>query len=225
MIGCASLLLTAVIGGCDDGSAPPTLAIELPETPPTTVIQQMRALRDQRQYTALVEKVVPPARHEIRNALMAADAFLDANDRLCRWIRDNVGLGLSRTIDQSELAGVFGIFSPEVELLDEVIARDRATVSFTVGATLPAQQAEFRLINGAWQYDPGPGYSELLPDAFRKMAAGLDSVRGDLEKGEFATDELLDNPEPLMRRVMARLRAGVEILSEARAAGESGADR
>ena len=180
-------------------------------------------LRAERKYGDLRRLVVPQRVNEVEETLTAIDDFLDANEQLCGWIREHVGIGLSQTIDQSDWADNLGLFSRHVALLDEAVdpvRKDQASVSFTVDGGLPAQSARLRRIDGAWRYDPEGGYSENLPAAFHELARGLDRVRDDLESGRPSAAALRDNPDVLVEKVKDRLRRGVSLLSKARAAAE-----
>ncbi len=169
--------------------------------------------------------IVPGSGVPVIKTLVALDDFLDANRRLCDWLRDHVGVGVAETIDQSYFGNNLGIFSPHVELLDVGVADDTAAVSFTADGRLPAKTARLRRIEDVWCYDPESGYSESLPAAFRDMARGLDLVRGELERGVIPADELRNDPECLAAKVKSALRRGVGLLSQARAAAEPGRRR
>jgi hypothetical protein len=219
----ASGLVLALIAatGCDRGGAAPALpaATQTADAPRQT-LQRLIELRGQRRYADMPPLIVPEAGGPVVNTLVALDEFLDANRRLCDWVRDHVGVGVAETIDQSYLGANLGIFSPHVELLDVGIVGDGATASFTADGRLPAKIARLRRIADTWRYDPESGYSEYLPAAFRDMARGLDAVRGELERGTLSADELRDDPERLMTKLKSALRRGVGLLSQARAATE-----
>jgi len=81
-----------------------------------------------------------------------------------------------------------------------------------------ARAATLRKSGGIWRYDPGPGYSEHLPAAFREMARGLDMVRDELQHGRISAEAVLNDPGVVIEKVRARLRRGVRLLSKAQAA-------
>ncbi|MCH8316032.1 MAG: hypothetical protein IIA64_08675 [Planctomycetes bacterium] len=128
-------------------------------------------------------------------------------------IFDNVGPGLPRTIDQSQLAASLDIFSPYVEVLDEeVVEGTSATVSFIVDHRLPAKHTKLQKLEGRWYYDPGSVDATNLPAAFRRMARGLRQVREEIESGRLSPKALRDDPERLMNEVRVRLMPGVRML-------------
>jgi len=180
-------------------------------------------LRAARHYRELSAHIVPQRGAEVVDFLLALDAFLAANSRLCNWLRTNVGLGLSQTIDQAYVADdlsvyageSLGVFSRRVELLDESLTGDLATVTYTTENRLPAKTVRMRQVSGRWLFDPGGPLTPHLAAAFQDMARGLEQVLAELEQGRPTTRQLLDSPEPLQQKVMARLRRGVGLLSKA----------
>ncbi len=213
----AVLVLTMLVGCArDEPAATATAPAPPPAVGPRETLQAMRAAHAERRYEDVRERIVPEQRHQVIETLLAIDTFLDANRRLCEWIRDHVGIGLAQTIDQSYLGENLGVFSPHVNLLDESVSGGQARVAFTVGQRLPTREARLRKVYGQWCYDPEAGYSERLPAAFVEMADGLDSVLAELRAGRIAKDELRDSPQALVEKVQARLRRGVSLLSQAR---------
>jgi len=212
-------LVLLTIGGCERGvpsSQPASSGLGPRET-----VARLRELRAQRRYAELRSLVVPERGPEVVTTLLAFDDFLDANRQLCAWIRDHVGLGLAETIDQSYIGDFLGIFATHVQLLDENVRGDEATVSYTVAGQLPAQRAVLRRVNRVWRYDPEGGYSPQLPQAFHELARGLDRARGELESGRLPPEQVRAAPERLAERVRTHLAAGVKLLSEARRAAEA----
>lgn len=210
--------------GCD--RPPPAAAQSGPQAAAAAgqTLRRLLDLRAQRQYTQMPPLIVPACGHQVVGTLAAVDEFLDANRRLCDWVRDHVGVGLAQTVDQSYLGDNLGVFSRHVELLDAVVVDDQATVSFTVDGRLPARTARLRRFGDAWRYDPEGGYSDDLPAAFRDMARGLDNVRIELERAVIPVAELRNSPERLVTRVKTALHRGVALLSKARAAGTAPAE-
>jgi len=207
------------IGGCERSASTSQPAAS--GLGPRQTVARLRELRAQRRYAELRSLVVPERGPEVVTTLLAFDDFLDANRQLCTWIRDHVGLGLAETIDQSYMGDFLGIFAAHVQLLDERIRGDEATVSYTVAGQLPAQQAILRRVNRVWRYDPEGGYSAQLPQAFHELARGLDRAREELESGRLSPEQVRVAPERLAERVRTHLAPGVKLLSAARRAVEA----
>lgn len=159
--------------------------------------------------------VVAGRAHQVVKTLMAVDEFLRANRALCDYVRDEFAVGLSQSIDQSRWGASLDIFSRYVELIEERIEGDQATVSFTVDGRLPLRHARLVRIDGVWRYDPGPGYSPQLPTAFERMARGLRQVLDDLKSGRVSANAVRADPQRLIEEVRVRLLPGVKMLPAA----------
>jgi hypothetical protein len=227
LIGLIAPLLCA---GCTRAPTPASAPAPTPSISPRATLTQLIELHVAQKYHDLPPLVVSGRGDDVVKFLMAVDDFLAANRRLCDWLREHVGLGLSQIIDQSYVVDDLaiyagddlGVFSRHVELLDSAVEPDQATVAFTIAERLPARHARLRKIDGGWRYDPGPRFSDDLPTAFHELARGLESVLADLEYGRLSADALSGSPELLLEKVKARLRRGVNLLSKAQAASESG---
>ncbi len=210
--------------GCSRSAGPPPK----PDHPdvarsPRQTLSDLLTLRQEHKYRELRSLVVPERDDEVVRFLTAVDDFLTANRRLCNWIRTRIGVGMSQTIDQSYVADDLSpyagenlaLFSRAVEFLDETIAGDQAVVSFTVDGRIPAGRARLRKIAGVWHYDPGPWTSDRLPAAFHDLARGLEQALAELQSGRIPLDDLRRDPEILAELLKARLRRGVNLLSQA----------
>lgn len=217
------VLLFSACAGCEPPHAR-TTSQPAPIGPRETLLTLIE-LRASRKYRELPRLVLPGRGADVVEFISAVDAFLTANRRLCNWLRDEVGIGMSQSIDQSYIADdlsiyagqSLGVFSNDIELLDDAVRGDTATISYAIVGRLPARVVQLRNVNGSWRYDPGRRYNEHLPAAFRELAEGLDLVRTELETGRFPRRDLLAGPEPLLEKVAARLQRGVKTLSRAQA--------
>ncbi len=212
LVATAALL---VLSACSRGKSPGQSSASAAQSShsPLATIKALIAAREAGDYKLIESLTRPDAAHLLAETLMAVDEFLEANARLCATVHDNVGPGLPRTIDQSQLAASLDIFSPYVEVLDEeVVEGTSATVSFIVDHRLPAKHTKLRKIDGRWYYDPGSVDATNLPAAFRRMARGLRQVREEIESGRLSPKALRDNPERLMNEVRVRLMPGVKLL-------------
>ena len=215
--------------GCEQTAPPPTVAAPAVAGPCAT-LRELMDLRSRRLYDRMNALLVPDRAPGVVQTLLAVDDFLAANDHLCNWVRDHIGIGLAQSIDQAYLGDDLGfylcnsmnIFARGVELLDEAVTGDSAVVSFTVDGRTPAEEAHLKQIDGRWRYDPGRAVPEGFADAFRDMARGLDELRSELDRGQLNVDRLRDEREELMDRVEGKLRRGVRLLSQARTQSAAG---
>ncbi len=211
---------------CSRPPTPASAASQPTALGPRATLVRLLNLRTNQQYADISPLILPPHGASVVTFLTAVDEFLAANRRLCGWLRDHAGVGLSQTIDQSYVAddlSVYagedlGVFSQHVELLDEAVVTDQATVIYTVENRLPAKRVRLRNVRGAWWFDPSHTCPDELPAAFRDMARGLESLLAEFEHGSIDVAPLRDDPKLLMEKVKARLRRGVNLLSKAQAA-------
>lgn len=213
MVAIAAVVIAC--SACDrsaDRSPASAAASTAPEGTPRAVIERLLAARESGLYEPMGELVVPGRAHEVVRTLMAVDEFLLANRVLCNYVREEISLGLSQSIDQSRWGDHLGIFSRYVELVEERVEGNTATVSYTVDGQIPVQHASLRRIDRCWRYDPGPGYDPQLPMAFQRMARGLRHVLDDLKAGRLSADAIRADPQRLIEEVRVRLLPGIKML-------------
>jgi hypothetical protein len=182
---------------------------------PLETIRQLIEARDAGAYQRFDDLVVAQRAEPLVRTLIAIDRFLVANRRLCAHVRDQFTSAHAAMIDQSYFADALEVFSPKVRLIDQRIEDGIAIVSFMSGERLPLKRARLVRVDGAWRYDPGAGYDPDLPEAFERMAEGLDMVLADLKSGRISADQINSDPEALGREVMLRLTPGVKSLPAA----------
>lgn len=205
------LMLAAALAGCDPGGAPRTAGAASAESP-KSVVARLVAARGSRNYAALDALVLPGRASEIVEVLLAMDEFIAADAQLAEFLRDEYSPALAAAVSQSQLAGALDVFSRGVELLDEHIEENAATVAFTIDGALPAERAALRRVDGAWRYDPGPGYSPDLAKAFSRMARGLRSLHDDLRSGRVARPPPAVAADRIIEEIRARLLPGLRML-------------
>jgi hypothetical protein len=208
------LPILAGAGACErsEPGATPSAGRDGPGNSPRAVIEQLIALRDRAAYQRLGELIVPEGGRRVVDLLMAVDDFLNANAALCGYVQREFTVGLSQSIDQSYWGGVLGVFSAHVELIDQHVDGDKASVAFLINGQLPLQRAELRLLDGGWRYDPGPGYDQRLVEAFGEMARGLRRVLADLNEGRLSATAIHADPQRLLEEVRLRLSRGIALL-------------
>jgi hypothetical protein len=166
-------------------------------------------------YRQIAELTIPERADDVCAILAAVNRFLIANRQLCELVAQEVGPGVAQAIDHGHHAYYLDIFSKYVEVLDEDVRGDRATVAFLVDGQLPARRAELRLVNHAWRYDPGPGDYRQLAAAFTRMSEGLEQVYDGIRHGLLPVQTLREDPDRLIDEVRIRMLPGVKLLPPA----------
>jgi hypothetical protein len=172
-------------------------------------IVSARTQYDHRRLHALV---VPAAADALVALLDAVDGYVQANQRLRRYLRENVSGDLALSINQEHLWHHLGLVSRDVKILQVEPADDRATVTFTVADRVPVERATLVRTSAGWRYDPDETIDPDAAAAFERMTAGLRFLQSDLEHGKLTPGELRRNPERLHQELRLRLSDGVHLL-------------
>lgn len=209
-------LLVALASGssCERSKAAPG-----GELTPRETIEQLWKLRARREYTQMEPYILPPHARTVSDLLAACDSFLLAEQQLREYVRDNIGYGVSQTVDLSAMAYNLEVFSRAVELLDEAIDGERAIVSFTINRQIPTKTAQLVLRGGAWRYDPGTTLNADLPRVFRMLADGVRKTLQELRDGVLSADAVRASPAQLARRLQSNLTPALRLLGDAPSRG------
>jgi hypothetical protein len=116
----------------------------------------------------LIEPYLPPDRRSsVIGLIQTMDRLLWANDVLEAAVTRHFGPATARAFDRSEAANAIGVFSREVEFLNEQIDGDIAVVTFQVAGRVPLREVTLERHGGRWliQTDPPiPGVAAALRD-------------------------------------------------------------
>ena len=116
----------------------------------------------------LIEPYLPPDRRSsVIGLIQTMDRLLWANDVLGAAVTRHFGPATARAFDRSEAANAVGVFSRDVEFLNEQIDGDAAVVTFQVAGRVPLKEVTLERHGGCWliQTDPPiPGVAAALRD-------------------------------------------------------------
>lgn len=221
-----AILAVVAIVASSCARAPTTTQPTRPNAPgPKETIKRFIALRAQCKYAEIERLIVPEQAVQVSTFLLRVDGFLEANNHLCALVRDRVAVGVSKQVDQSDLARALGLFGASVELLEEHVSGERAVVTYIADGRMPPEQVDLRRIDGEWRLDPGAGFTPLLTEAFAALADGLNQLSAEIESGKLTPQEMLADTERLPRKVQSAMRRGVDLLSKARATAGASSDK
>ncbi len=177
---------------------------------------ELLELRRTRNYDAIARRVLEPHGPDVAATLAAVDEFLSENERLVRWLRDEIDPAAARAVDQGQFGRHLDLFSQLVELRDVSATESEATVVFIVDNQLPLRRCRLVRVGGDWRYDAGDGFHATLPSAFTTMAAGLRELRTRLAEPA-ARAVLRADPQRALQEVAAALEPGARLLRPATA--------
>jgi hypothetical protein len=212
------LLLTATcaVGACDRGlpARPPKPAAASPPSPtpapdgrvisPSQTVHEARRLRNRSAFDDLEEYLLPDQRTAVIANLLAVDRLVVAYRSLNRLIEDRIGPGSATWINADAIANIAGVFSADVEIIDETIDDDYALVAFSVAGRVPLEEITLVRRDNRWRLRgeaPAPELSLQL----RKLAAAADRVRLLLNTRDMTADELRSElalrQDPILKRI------------------------
>ena len=180
--------------------------------PPLKVAQQIVNARQSRDLATITQHVTTEDREALADMLLAIDEFDVQAIRLRTAVARHIGGGISRGCDLTSLTAELALFSQQVELLDETVDGDKATVAYALAGRLPTKRAAFVLEANHWRYDPGDFKAATFGPAFRELADGLAKVAEAVEAEKFAADEIRKNPQPLYEELRRRLEPGLKLM-------------
>lgn len=179
---------------------------------PLEVAQQIVDARAKRDLATITAHITTDDREALGDFLLAVDEFNVEAVRLRNAVAKHIGGGLSRGMDLTHLTAELALFSEQVELLDETITGERATVAFVLAGRLPTKRADFVLESAHWRYDPGDLTSQQFGPAFRELARGLAKVSDAVEAGTFDAETIRNDPQPLLEEFRRKLEPGMKLM-------------
>lgn len=203
-------ILFALAAGCDRG--PSASIARTSDESPLDVARRLIEFRRQRQYEQLYSCIIRAEQHHVVKFLMAVDEFIAANKRLCDYVRENISVALADAIDYAHLAGNLDLFSDHVELLDQRVEGEKATVTFLVDNALPARRTVMRREDGVWRYDPGRSDASVAAPAIMEMTKGVQTVLRMLNDGTLDAGAVKSRPDLLTDELRVRMLPGVRML-------------
>ena len=135
-----------------------------------TPLETLRRVRRHHQSgrLELIEPSLPAdQRGPVIELIQSMDRLLWANDVLGAAVTRHFGPATARAFDRSEAVNAIGVFSRDVELLDERIDGDIAVVTYQLAGRVPLKEVTLERHDGHWliQTDrPIPGVAEALRD-------------------------------------------------------------
>lgn len=184
----------------DAGSAPNTDRI----TTPIQTVQHMRHLHEQSAVDALTVFIQPDQREDVLAQLAAIDRLTMAYRNLNELLLERVGPGTASLVRADEIANLAGVFSADVEIVEERVEGDYAWVKYSVAGRVPLEEAQFVRGAGRWRLRTEPPVPELT-EQLRKLADAADRVAILVRSREMTFEqvrhELSVRQDPILRRI------------------------
>jgi hypothetical protein len=172
---------------------------------PSQTIEHIRQCRRDGQLTEIETFLLPDQRAAVLDHLMAVDDVVTAHRSLDQLIRERIGEGSATLFDADALANIVGVFSRDVEVVDETVDGDRATVTICVAGRLPLERFEMLRREGRWMIRTDPPVPALT-DELRKLARVARRVSLELRTRNLSADEvqreLRLRQKPILERIL-----------------------
>jgi hypothetical protein len=185
---------------------------------PADVVRRVHALRREGQLSRLEPWIVPEHRAAVLELLQAVDQVLAGNTSLIHAVGQRLGPAQAQMLDHSWFANATGVFSHDLEVLEEHIDGNQAVVMIQVAKQLPLDHVDLDLVEGRWLIrtdDPVPG----LAEQYRKLAKAYRDVTRVVREQEMTLEEiqqeLAARQAPIQRRLQRLLEDAAKQSDEA----------
>ena len=134
---------------------------------PLETLRRVRGHRLSGQLDLIGPYLPPDHRASVIDLIQSMDRLLWANDVLQAAVTRHFGPATARAFDRSESANAIGVFSRDVEPLDQRVQGDTAVVVFQVAGRVPLEEVTLARHDDRWliQTDPPiPGVAKALRD-------------------------------------------------------------
>ncbi len=149
IVGCRNSPASARADGTPPPSPSPTHALS-----PAQVTKRLQIHHQQREYDKIAPLIVEECRDQTIALLRAIDAVIDAIATLEDTAQKTYVGPATETWRLSAMENNLGPFSAQVSLINERFKGDTATVTLQEGSNIPLVHAQFKRVDGQWQYQP-----------------------------------------------------------------------
>jgi len=199
------VLAVGTIGACDRGGAARSNGLDADAVgSPSQTLLRARELRQRNAYGELGRYLIPEQRSAVVRHLQAVDRLVVAHESLNQLIAERIGIGSATLIDPTALGNIAGVFSADVEIVDENVQGDRAVVTISVAGRLPLENVSLTRVNGQWLLGTDPPVPDLSAQ-IHKLADAADRVAQVLRSRPMTSQEVRHELElrqtPILKRI------------------------
>jgi hypothetical protein len=201
-----AVLAVGTIGACDrSGAARSDGSDAAPITSPSQTILRARELRQRNAYGELGRYLIPEQRSAVVRHLQAVDRLVVAHESLNQLIAQRIGIGSATLIDPTALGNIAGVFSADVEIVEETVQGDRAVVTISVAGRLPLENVSLTRVDGQWLLATDPPVPDLSVQ-IHKLADAADRVAQVLRSRPMTAQEVRHELDLRQAPVLKRIR-------------------
>lgn len=146
-------------------------------TSPSDTIRRVHEHRLAGRVTRIGPHLLPEQRLAVLDLIRAVDRLAGGNDVLRSAAEKQFGAASAMAFDRPAIGDIIGVFSRDVEVIDERIDGDSATVTIQVGGRVPLQEVRLIHRDRRWLIESDPPITGVA-DQLRKLAdIMLDTAR------------------------------------------------
>ena len=149
----------------------------------------LRQLRTSGRLGQLRPYLMPDHCEAILDVILAVDQLAIAAAELQSAIRDTIGEATADRYDFTSAANALELFSHDVELVDEQVRGDQASIVIQVASRVPLNTVRFRRINGRWILQTDPPIAGL-PEGVLELAAAMRRCARDQRRNRWTIERL-----------------------------------
>lgn len=199
--------------GSPPAMLPSTSEINDADLSPSDVIRRINMHRRSGAVMRMERYLEPLQRPMVRELVLSVDRLVAANRTLRGAVEESIGSASAILVDRPDVANIIGVFSHDVEIVDERVDGERAVVEIQVGGRLPLQRVALRRVDGVWIVaadDPIPGLARELGRLADVLLELADRVRRRSMDREELIRELTRREGVVLRRIDALIRSAAE---------------
>jgi hypothetical protein len=184
-------------------ATPAIESVDIPVTP-RALLERICQLRQAGALDELGQHIVPEQRELVIDHLLSVDRLVIAYQALNHVISERIGAGSATILDPHAMANIVGVFSPDIEIVDEALLGDEAVVTISVAGRLPLEKVTLVRRNDRWLLRTDPPVPELSAE-LRNLAKAADRVALEIKTRPMTAEdvrrELALRHEPILQRI------------------------
>jgi len=176
---------------------------------PQQVVREVNALRRDGRLPEMAEYVAEGHRDALVDMVQAVDEVVRANTALQQRLVALGYTGSAELFDRSQVANILGVFSRDIEAIEERIRGDTAVVTISVAGRLPLVEVRLVRRNRRWLIQPDEPIPGLAAE-LRNLGQALRQVALATTQREMSVDDIAREMNFWQQPVLQRIRTLVE---------------
>lgn len=142
---------------------------------PAGTVRELRRHIAADRLTEVERYLLPDQRGEVMSLLRAVRGVAGSNESLQTAVRERIGRAAARRVDRSQVVNAVGVFSRDVDVIDERSDNGTAVVTIQIADRLPLEQVHLVRAPQGWQIQTDAPVSGLA-DELRALGKVLQDL-------------------------------------------------